>query len=88
MCAKWLEIIESSGDQKAVFNIPAWLSRGTLDAIGQGTNLFPPDKNGPFNFPPAAFDIQFSTIQNDDHPLAKKYDNILSVLLANLLFGL
>ena len=88
MCAKWLEIIESSSDQKAVFNIPAWLSRGTLDAIGQGSSLLPLDKNGPSNFPLAAFDVQFGTIQNDGHLLARKYDNIMSVLLADLLFGL
>jgi len=37
---------------------------------------------------PAAFDVQFGTIQNDEHPLARKYNNILSVLLVDLLFGL
>ena len=83
MCVKWLEIIGSSSDQKAVFDIPAWLSRGTLDAIGQGTSVFPPDNNRPFNFPPAAFDVQFGTIQNDEHPLARKYNNMVSVLLAD-----
>ena len=88
MCVKWLEIIGSSSDQKAVFDIPAWLSRGTLDAIGQGTSLFPPDNNRPFNSPAAAFDHQFGTIQNDEHPLARKYNNMVSVLLADPLLGL
>lgn len=85
---KWMEVIEGSSDQKAVFNIPAWLSRGALDAIGQGSSLFPPDKNGLFYLLPAAFDVQFGTIQNDEHPLARKYNNTLSVLLVDLLFGL
>jgi len=61
MSAKWMDIIGSSRDQKVVFNIPAWLSRATLDAIGQ-----------------AAFDVEFGTIQNDEHPLAKKYGNMMS----------
>jgi cytochrome P450 len=63
MCTKWMDIIRSSSDKKAVLNIPAWLSRSTLDAIGQ-----------------AAFDVQFGTIQNDEHPLARKYNNMLLVL--------
>ncbi|KAF8141145.1 cytochrome P450 [Boletus edulis] len=61
MCTKWAEIIESSADQRAVFNVTAWLSRGTLDAIGQ-----------------AAFDVQFGTFRNDEHPLVRKYANLLS----------
>lgn len=77
MCTKWMDIIGNSTDQHAVFNIPAWLSRATLDAIGQGMSLFPPDKNGSFSFPPAAFDVQFGAIENHEHPLAKKYSNVL-----------
>ena len=80
MCAKWMEIIWNSTDQKAVLNIPTWLSHGTLDAIGQGKSLFQSDENVPLPFPPAAFDVQFGTIQNDEHPLAKKYNNMMSVL--------
>ncbi|KAH0828958.1 cytochrome P450 [Lanmaoa asiatica] len=60
MSTKWMEIIESSSDQKAVLNIPSWLSRGTLDAIGQ-----------------AAFDVQFGTVRDDEHPLARKYNNMM-----------
>ena len=41
----------------------------------------------PFNFPSAAFDVQFGTTQNDEHPLASKYNNMMSVLLADLLLG-
>ena len=75
-----MEIIGNSTDQKAVLNIPTWLSRGTLDAIGQGTSPFPRDKNAPLTFPPAAFDVQFGTIQNDEHLLARKYNSMMSVL--------
>ncbi|OAX35978.1 cytochrome P450 [Rhizopogon vinicolor AM-OR11-026] len=32
---KWMDIITNSKEQSAVLNIPAWLSRATLDAIGQ-----------------------------------------------------
>lgn len=50
MCAKWTEIIGNTTNQNVVFNIPAWLSRGTLDAIGQGTSPLPRDKNATLNF--------------------------------------
>ena len=39
MCMEWMEIIGNSTDQKAVINVPSWLSRATLDAIGQGTTV-------------------------------------------------
>lgn len=48
---------------------------------------FPRNENEPSNFPPAAFGVQFDSVHNDDHPLLKKYCNLMSVL-ANLLFGL
>ncbi|KAG2347348.1 cytochrome P450 [Suillus weaverae] len=35
MSNKWVEIISNSKEGSAVFNIPAWLSRATLDAIGE-----------------------------------------------------
>ncbi|KIJ66116.1 hypothetical protein HYDPIDRAFT_110276 [Hydnomerulius pinastri MD-312] len=35
MSAKWMDIISNSDGEKAVLNIPAWLSRATLDAIGE-----------------------------------------------------
>lgn len=75
-----MEAIGSSSDQKVVLNVPTWLSRGTLDAIGQGRSFFPRDENEPSSFPPAAFDVQFDSIDNDDHPLFKKYNNLMSVL--------
>jgi hypothetical protein len=36
MSNKWMEIISNSEEPSAEFNIPAWLSRATLDAIGEG----------------------------------------------------
>ncbi|KAG1820586.1 cytochrome P450 [Suillus subaureus] len=35
MCNKWMEIISHSKEGSVVFNIPAWVSRATLDAIGE-----------------------------------------------------
>ncbi|OJA15903.1 hypothetical protein AZE42_11499 [Rhizopogon vesiculosus] len=32
---KWMDVIMNSKEQSAVLNIPAWLSRATLDAIGE-----------------------------------------------------
>jgi hypothetical protein len=36
MCNKWMDMINNSKEQSAEFNIAAWLSRATLDAIGEG----------------------------------------------------
>lgn len=36
-------------------------------------------RTNPSSFPPAAFDVQFDAIHNDDHPLFRKYNNMLSV---------
>ncbi|KAG0708534.1 cytochrome P450 [Suillus ampliporus] len=35
MSNKWIDIISNSKEQSVVFNIPHWLSRATLDAIGE-----------------------------------------------------
>ncbi|OAX38351.1 cytochrome P450 [Rhizopogon vinicolor AM-OR11-026] len=35
MSNKWIDIITNSKEQSAMLNIPAWLSRATLDAIGE-----------------------------------------------------
>ena len=79
---KWMETIGSSNGESVVINVVSWLSRGALDAIGHGmiTLSFPLK----FKFilrtvSIAAFDVQFGTIEDDSHPLAKKYKNYLSV---------
>jgi len=36
LCNRWMDAINSSKEQSAVLNIPAWMSRATLDAIGEG----------------------------------------------------
>jgi hypothetical protein len=38
--AKWIDIIGDNNGEKAVLNVHAWLSRATLDAIGEGMSLF------------------------------------------------
>lgn len=77
---KWMEIVGNSTDQKVVLDIPSWLSRGALDAIGQGTLcLFSRDTDFILNFPSAAFDVQFGAVKDETHPLVKVYKNMLSV---------
>jgi hypothetical protein len=36
MSNKWMDLITNSKQQSAVLNIPVWVSRATLDAIGEG----------------------------------------------------
>ncbi|KAG1836307.1 cytochrome P450 [Suillus subluteus] len=61
MSNKWTEIINNSEEGSVVFNIPAWLSRATLDAIGE-----------------AAFDVRFSSIDNNESDLARSYRNVMT----------
>ncbi|KAJ8592655.1 cytochrome P450 [Rhizopogon salebrosus TDB-379] len=35
MCNKWMDMINNSEEQSAEFNVATWLSRATLDAIGE-----------------------------------------------------
>ncbi|RDB23388.1 hypothetical protein Hypma_009433 [Hypsizygus marmoreus] len=35
LCEKWKDVIAASPDQSSVFDMPSWLSRATLDAIGE-----------------------------------------------------
>ncbi|OAX35974.1 cytochrome P450 [Rhizopogon vinicolor AM-OR11-026] len=35
MSNKWMDLITNSKEQSAVLNIPAWVSRATLDAVGE-----------------------------------------------------
>ncbi|KAG1836808.1 cytochrome P450 [Suillus subalutaceus] len=57
---KWTETINNSKEGSVVFNIPVWLSRATLDAIGE-----------------AAFDVRFSSIDDNESALARSYRNII-----------
>lgn len=61
MSNKWMETISNSKEGSVVFNIPAWLSRATLDAIGE-----------------AAFDVRFSSIDNNESALVRSYRNIMT----------
>ncbi|KAG1824688.1 cytochrome P450 [Suillus subaureus] len=61
MSNKWMDIISNSKDGSVVFNIPTWLSRATLDAIGE-----------------AAFDVRFSSIDNNENALARSYRSIMT----------
>ncbi|KAG2037512.1 cytochrome P450 [Suillus americanus] len=61
MSNKWMEIISNSKEGSVVLNIPAWLSRATLDAIGE-----------------AAFDVRFSSLDNNENALARSYRNVMT----------
>ncbi|KAG1856005.1 cytochrome P450 [Suillus subalutaceus] len=61
MSNKWMEIISKSKEGSVVFDIPAWLSRATFDAIGE-----------------AAFDVRFSSIDNDESALARSYRSVMA----------
>ena len=78
---KWLEAIGSGSGQSVVINVISWLSRGALDAFGHGMLLlFPLEYRFKLcTISIAAFDVQLGTIQDESHPLAKKYNNYLSV---------
>ncbi|KIK19035.1 hypothetical protein PISMIDRAFT_161208 [Pisolithus microcarpus 441] len=36
MVARWMEVVNTGNSDKVVLDIPSWVSRATLDAIGQG----------------------------------------------------
>jgi hypothetical protein len=80
MSDKWMEIISNSKEGSVVFDIPTWLSRATLDAIGEGT-CCPGVHNHIFLSPfSAAFDVRFNSVDNNEDALARSYRNIMSVL--------
>jgi len=36
LTARWKDIVGATAEQSTIFNIPGWLSRALLDAIGEG----------------------------------------------------
>jgi hypothetical protein len=80
MSNKWIDIISNSKERSVVFNVAAWLSRATLDAIGEGeiysvTQL--PLSSSPSS---AAFDVHFGAMDNKESALTRSYHNMMSVL--------
>jgi hypothetical protein len=80
MSNKWIDIISNSKERSVVFNVAAWLSRATLDAIGEGkiysvTQL--PLSSSPSS---AAFDVRFDTMADKESALTRTYNNMMSVM--------
>jgi hypothetical protein len=76
---KWNdEVIASDPSGRPLIDLVVWLSRATLDVIGEGV--------GPFfrsqlclcsNSPIAGFDYQFGSLDNIKTALAEQYDDLL-----------
>lgn len=66
-----------------MFNLSVWLSRATLDAIGEGTYYSGYTSTFFLISFSAAFDVRFSTTDNNEsaQAFARSYNNIMSVLI-------
>jgi hypothetical protein len=42
LSARWKDVIGATVEEAATFDIPSWLSRAFLDAIGEGKNCLQP----------------------------------------------
>jgi len=87
MSNKWMEIISNSKESSVVFDVSAWLSRATLDAMGEGKSYA---RNTItffiISFNSAAFDVRFGSIDDNKSALARSYSSMMSVSsLANSL---
>lgn len=40
LTAQWTDALVNSPDQSAVMNVASWLSRATMDSIGEGSSDF------------------------------------------------
>lgn len=86
MAGQWKDIISGSADQSNVFNVCPWLTRATLDAIGEGTSDVPSTTASGNSLVgrPAAFDYNFGAMDNNENALARVYGNMLFVLLIHI----
>ena len=79
MLLKWQDIVSHGEKNTAVLNVHDWMVRGTLDALGEGSQF-------EFCFisfvliEKAAFDYRFGTIENDSNELARSYHNLAYVI--------
>lgn len=75
-------MITQSQNASIVVDIPAWLSRTTLDAIGKGRAIVVTTIQSDFFsffffFIPAVFDYDFGALDDGDNELSAAYDNLL-----------
>lgn len=73
-------MIDASQGDSVIMNISPWVSRATLDAIGEG-KYFSERLSSLFvsQFCVAAFDYQLGALENGDNELSKAYNNMMSV---------
>jgi hypothetical protein len=81
LTAQWTDILASSINQSAVLNVASWLSRATMDSVGEGSVLTAPLLQASYrNSPTAAFDYQFGALAQTDNALMKAYFGLMYVL--------
>lgn len=77
---KWEDMIATDEKQTTVVSIPRWVSRATLDAIGEGKWRPQPIQVGlQLILSTAAFDYQFGAVDDSGNALAESYNNMLCV---------
>ncbi|KAF9484508.1 cytochrome P450 [Pholiota conissans] len=85
LTSQWTDILASSPDQTAVLNVASWLSRATMDSIGEGRRIFSSltvQSSVSFSFT-AAFDYQFGALSNKDNEFMKAYFGLMSDTLGS-----
>jgi hypothetical protein len=81
MITKWQELLGTAKDDTAVVDLPSWISRATLDALGGKCIMSAPMCHLSRVEQEAAFDYKFGAIESSGNELSRAYQNMLSVLL-------
>ncbi|KAG6812535.1 hypothetical protein H0H92_002304 [Tricholoma furcatifolium] len=77
LTAQWTDILASSPDQTAEFNVATWLSRATMDSIGEGIFSSHHLQHWIFKMLVAAFDYQFGALAQTDNEFMKAYFGLM-----------
>lgn len=80
LAAKWRDMLSAMGEQSAVLNAAAFISRATLDVIGEG--IFPLSFYRAVRSSLAAsagFDFHFGALDDEENELGRAYRNMMSV---------
>jgi alkylphenol/PAH-inducible cytochrome P450 monooxygenase len=85
LAQKWKdEVISADPSGEPMFNVHKWLSRTTMDAIGQGMLLSFQMRTNAYSYI-AGFDFDFGALDNIENPLSKVYDNLLYAFFYQML---
>lgn len=79
MTNQWTDILVSSPGQSAVLNVATWLSRATMDSIGEGmkARLLLASTSLLINNLAAAFDYQFGALTNSKNEFMEAYMGLM-----------